>query len=82
MKHKIKTDRKKKNVAYLREPYFEFEAPSRACGPNMFRCENGPCIQAALRCNNVVDCPLDISDELDCGPITNQIDSKFQLLVE
>lgn len=33
----------------------------------MFRCENGPCIPGSLHCNGVVDCPFDVSDELDCG---------------
>lgn len=32
----------------------------------MFRCENGPCIEEYFRCNGVVDCPFDTSDELDC----------------
>lgn len=36
------------------------------CDRNMFRCENGPCIQQSLRCNGNVDCPYDTSDELDC----------------
>lgn len=43
----------------------------------MYRCENGPCVQASLRCNGVVDCPLDISDELDCPPMDNEIERKF-----
>lgn len=42
------------------------EAGGRSCDRNMFRCENGPCIQGALRCNGRVDCPFDTSDELDC----------------
>lgn len=33
----------------------------------MFRCENGPCIDEQLRCNDFVDCPYDSSDELDCN---------------
>lgn len=37
-----------------------------SCGPNKFRCENGPCIAMALKCNGRVDCPYDTSDELDC----------------
>lgn len=36
------------------------------CENDMFRCENGPCIWKGLRCNSVVDCPWDTSDELDC----------------
>lgn len=62
---------------YLREPQLGFEGSSKACGPLMFRCENGPCIGNALRCNGVVDCPLDISDELDCNPRSNEIERKF-----
>lgn len=38
----------------------------RDCDRNMFRCENGPCILNSLRCNGIVDCPFDTSDELDC----------------
>ncbi|KAM8721215.1 hypothetical protein ACLKA7_007133 [Drosophila subpalustris] len=44
------------------------------CPSTTFRCENGPCIALGLRCNGMVDCPYDASDELDCGPITNEID--------
>lgn len=40
----------------------------RPCRAGEFRCENGPCIPDHLRCNGEKDCPLDISDELDCGP--------------
>ncbi|XP_037931811.1 basement membrane-specific heparan sulfate proteoglycan core protein [Teleopsis dalmanni] len=65
-----------KYCKYLRYPYFKFKGYNRGCGFNMFRCENGPCIQANLRCNGIVDCPLDISDELDCGPVTNEIDNE------
>lgn len=39
---------------------------SERCDRNMFRCENGPCIPRYRRCNGVVDCPFDTSDELDC----------------
>ncbi|XP_062139243.1 basement membrane-specific heparan sulfate proteoglycan core protein isoform X22 [Drosophila sulfurigaster albostrigata] len=46
------------------------------CPSTTFRCENGPCIAHGLRCNGVVDCPFDTSDELDCGPITNEIDTQ------
>lgn len=34
--------------------------------PEMFRCENDPCIPMELRCNGRYDCPFDTSDELDC----------------
>lgn len=47
----------------------EEEDEGQACPLNMFRCENGPCIDQTLRCNGIIDCPLDISDELDCDPI-------------
>lgn len=40
------------------------------CDRNMFRCENGPCIQGELRCNGNIDCPFDTSDELDCRKST------------
>lgn len=43
----------------------------RACAPHMFRCENSPCIPEYLKCNGVVDCPFDISDELDCDDLDN-----------
>lgn len=46
------------------------------CPPTAFRCDNGPCIALALRCNGRIDCPYDSSDELDCGPISNEIDRK------
>lgn len=36
------------------------------CLLNMFRCENGPCIDEQKRCDGINDCPLDNSDELDC----------------
>ncbi|KRF94150.1 uncharacterized protein Dmoj_GI15893, isoform C [Drosophila mojavensis] len=45
------------------------------CPPTAFRCENGPCIALTARCNGVIDCPFDASDELDCEPITNEIDT-------
>ncbi|XP_070067065.1 basement membrane-specific heparan sulfate proteoglycan core protein isoform X29 [Drosophila virilis] len=45
-----------------------------SCPPSMFRCEHGPCLAHGLRCNGVIDCPFDASDELDCEPITNEID--------
>lgn len=53
---------------------------SKACGPNMFRCENGPCLPESLRCNGNYDCPLDTSDELDCPEMDNTIDSKFRFV--
>lgn len=56
---------------------FSSSGISKACAPNMYRCENGPCIQLALRCNGNFDCPLDISDELDCPEMDNGIDSKL-----
>lgn len=62
---------------YLREPQFEYEGSSKACAPLMFRCENGQCIRNAQRCNGIVDCPLDISDELDCNAGSNEIERKF-----
>ncbi|EAA44666.5 AGAP003656-PA [Anopheles gambiae str. PEST] len=46
----------------------------RFCGPNKFRCENGPCIAMALKCNGRVDCPYDTSDELDC---TDEFQCKY-----
>lgn len=36
------------------------------CKRGEFRCENGPCVNQVLRCDGQVDCPFDISDELDC----------------
>ena len=39
----------------------------------MFRCENGPCVQASLRCDGKVDCPYDTSDELDCRKSTHEL---------
>ncbi|EDW00229.1 GH12750 [Drosophila grimshawi] len=45
------------------------------CPSTTFRCENGPCISLGSRCNGVIDCPYDASDELDCAPITNEIDT-------
>ena len=58
----------------------ETTTQQQACAPNMFHCENGPCISSALHCNGVNDCPYDTSDELDCEHIiTNEIDSKLSL---
>lgn len=48
----------------------EDDDDDRACAPHMFRCENSPCIPEHLHCNGVVDCPFDISDELDCDVLT------------
>lgn len=42
------------------------EEVGKACLLNMFRCENGPCIDKQYRCNGQTDCPFDSSDELDC----------------
>ncbi|XP_015042344.2 basement membrane-specific heparan sulfate proteoglycan core protein isoform X29 [Drosophila pseudoobscura] len=44
------------------------------CPATLFRCENGPCIALGLRCNGLVDCPYDSSDEADCGLISNEIE--------
>ncbi|XP_034139571.1 basement membrane-specific heparan sulfate proteoglycan core protein isoform X18 [Drosophila guanche] len=44
------------------------------CPATSFRCENGPCIALGLRCNGLVDCPYDSSDEADCGLISNEIE--------
>lgn len=35
------------------------------CMANEFRCNDGSCIRAAFKCDNVTDC-LDRSDELNC----------------
>ena len=45
----------------------EVEEVGGACPVNYFRCENGPCIPEEYRCNGRVDCPYDVSDELDCS---------------
>lgn len=42
------------------------EEVGKGCLLNMFRCENGPCIDKQYRCNGHNDCPFDTSDELDC----------------
>lgn len=42
------------------------EEVGKACLLNMFRCENGPCIDKQYRCDGRNDCPFDSSDELDC----------------
>lgn len=42
------------------------EEVGKGCLSNMFRCENGPCIDGDYRCNGIKDCPYDTSDELDC----------------
>lgn len=42
------------------------EIEEKPCAKDMFRCENGPCIHESLHCDGVIDCPFDISDELDC----------------
>lgn len=39
---------------------------NKRCNYEEFRCENGPCLRKELHCDGKVDCPLDISDELDC----------------
>ncbi|XP_072931305.1 basement membrane-specific heparan sulfate proteoglycan core protein [Epargyreus clarus] len=38
------------------------------CDRNQWRCENGSCIDARRRCDGVLDCPNDTSDEFDCPP--------------
>lgn len=49
----------------------------------MYQCDSGFCIPAYKRCNGVIDCPHDISDELDCAPLlNNEIDSKLFCLKE
>lgn len=42
------------------------EEVGTGCLLNMFRCENGPCIDQRFRCDGINDCPYDTSDELDC----------------
>ena len=43
------------------------EEPSvTSCGPREFRCSDGSCIEARLRCDHNDDC-RDGSDETDCG---------------
>ena len=43
------------------------EEPSvTTCGPREFRCSDGSCIEARLRCDHNDDC-RDGSDETDCG---------------
>lgn len=51
------------------------EVVGKGCLLNMFRCENGPCIDEQFRCNGRNDCPFDTSDELDCQ--TNRKSEKF-----
>ena len=45
------------------------------CDKTEFSCNNGTCIYKYGRCNKILDCP-DNSDEVDCGNITSQQDSK------
>ena len=79
------------HTIYTHTPYSHIilhtylDVQGRDCDRNMFRCENGPCIQESLRCNGIVDCPLDTSDELDCRKSTKkllqdgQINEEFKL---
>lgn len=67
MHSKIKKNKNKINKNYKGE-----EEVGKQCLLNMFRCENGPCIDQRFRCNGINDCPFDSSDELDC-----QTESKF-----
>ncbi|KOB75072.1 Terribly reduced optic lobes [Operophtera brumata] len=49
-------------------PGYPYPGASVACKSYEWRCENGPCIDAGLRCNGHIDCPFDFSDEFDCSP--------------
>jgi hypothetical protein len=40
------------------------------CYSGQFRCSNGQCIDARLRCNLRYDC-TDLSDEVDCDSMQN-----------
>ena len=40
--------------------------PVAGCGTGQFRCEDGQCVDAALRCDGRFDC-RDDSDEFNCG---------------
>ncbi|KAI8120669.1 Basement membrane-specific heparan sulfate proteoglycan core protein [Lucilia cuprina] len=62
-------------ITTMTTPVSSSFSSSKACGPNMYRCENDPCIPLALRCNGNFDCPHDISDELDCPDMDNGIDT-------
>lgn len=46
----------------------------------MYRCENDPCIPESQRCNGVIDCPFDESDELNCPSKLNYAKTKNQSL--
>ncbi|XP_028173989.1 basement membrane-specific heparan sulfate proteoglycan core protein isoform X3 [Ostrinia furnacalis] len=37
----------------------------QACGADDFRCDNGKCIEAARRCDHIIDCPNE-EDERNC----------------
>jgi len=46
------------------------EANSKSsCDEGQFRCDSGWCIQSSWRCNNVIDCYDDQSDERNCDNI-------------
>lgn len=56
----------RKNLNWKKKRKKGEEEVGKGCLLNMFRCENGPCIDEQFRCNGVNDCPYDTSDELDC----------------
>lgn len=45
-----------------------------SCPANLFRCDNGICIESSRQCDNVNDC-FDGSDEKDCGEDNNIINN-------
>ena len=68
--------------------FIEYYINGKGCLSDMFRCENGPCINRTLRCNGQPDCPFDNSDELDCHfknfdnvPNIHIFDRKLSILV-
>ena len=44
------------------------EAACGDCGPNKFRCHNGPCVDVELACDGKPDCK-DASDEMRCPDV-------------